>query len=253
MILTLGIECFRFTPSTVLTNAHLLPVSQTLSSAPSLPTGPPYLQTDASRKHCHQRHHGESPICDFCCQLGLSNLWVLSEHGSPRALFFFFLSGLSFFLMHSQLHPKSTFKKWMLRKMNKRLLERHVKCAFNPTHNMNLMWLKVPWTRLGRSWRWSSFPHLGKIKLRKRQLGIPSSKIHRWHGHYGSGLLVTSCHTTTVSGSTWLLQSWWGEAKWWCTTSLQESCATVAVDQFMLLHVESVRSFSFIYPCLMQI
>jgi hypothetical protein len=25
------------------------------------------------------------------------------------------------------------------------------------------------------------------------------------------------------------------------------------VDQFMLLHVESVRSFSFIYPCLMQI
>ena len=97
MILTLGIECFRFTPSTVLTNAHLLPVSQTLSSAPSLPTGPPDLQTDASRKHCHQRHHGESPICDFCCQLGLSNLWVLSEHGSPRALFFFSLVVFHFF------------------------------------------------------------------------------------------------------------------------------------------------------------
>ena len=162
MILTLGIECFRFTPCTVLTNAHLLPnVSQTLSSAPSLPTGPPYLQTDASRKHCHQRHHGESPICDFCCQLGLSNLWVLSEHGSPRA---FFLVVFHFFLMHSQLHPKSTFKKWMLRKTNKRLLERYVKCAFNPTHNMNwcdwrfleLDWVEVEDEVLSRTWAKSS-------------------------------------------------------------------------------------------------
>ena len=122
-----------------------------------------------------------------------------------REPFPFCLRGLSFlshaFSALSELSdPKSTWKnECSERRINARS-KNNVKCAFTPTHNISLMWLQVPWTRLGRSWRWSSFPHLSKIHVHKCQLGIPSFKIHRWHG---SLWVRATCHILSHNDCFW--------------------------------------------------
>ena len=150
---------------------------------PAFLWGPPYLQPDASRKHCHQRHHGESPICDFCCQLGLSNLWVLSEQGSER------FCQKKCFETQINAPPK-------ICKMFVHSLSQH---EFDVTEgSLN---------SIGSKLKMKFFPAPEQNQAPQTSTRHSKFYVHKWRGHYGSGLLVTSCHTTTVSGSPWLLQS----------------------------------------------